>query len=141
MLKGLLKEVLKGQKIIRIRAHHPLCMQGFQGYGYGQNFVDNMTKIIKDMDSSTLEIIAECDIICSHCPYNVIGVCQKRPDSAEKVRDMDEGVLRKLDLKEGARGRAEDILSLVNKKLNISDIRDICKDCEWKEKCLWFREK
>ncbi len=116
-------------------------MQGFQGYGYGQDFVDNMAKIIKDMDSSTLEIIAECDIICSHCPYNVIGACQKIPNSAQKVRDMDRSVLRKLGLKEGARGRAKDILSLVNKKLNISDIRDICRDCEWKEKCLRFLEK
>ncbi len=116
-------------------------MQGFQGYGYGQNFVDSMAKIIKDMDSSTLEIIAECDTICFHCPYNVIGVCQKIPDSSQKVRDMDRSVLRKLGLKEGARGRAKDILSLVNKKLNISDIWDICRDCEWKEKCLWFLEK
>lgn len=127
---------------IRIRAHHLLCMQGFQGYGYSRSFIDNMTQVVKDINSNPdlgVEIIAECDIICSHCPYNKEGVCERMPNSAQKVREMDIHVLRKLGLKEGTKGRVKDILALVNTKLkNSSDIQDICGDCEWKEKCLWF---
>ena len=34
-----------GSEPIRIRAHHLLCMQGFQGYGYNKTFTENMTHI------------------------------------------------------------------------------------------------
>jgi hypothetical protein len=55
---------------------------------------------------------------------------------------MDRRVLQHLDLKEGIKGRASDFISLARAKLrSISDIEDICGDCEWKEKCLWFASR
>ncbi len=39
--------------IINIRAHHLLCLQGFQGYGYSQDFVRNMAEIIKKIGKTT----------------------------------------------------------------------------------------
>ena len=126
----------------KIRAHHLLCMQGFQGYGYSQDFVANMAQVVKDINSFPdlkVEIITECDVICSHCPYNKGGVCEKNVDSAEKLKNMDMHVLKRLGLKERAKVKAKDIISLVKTKLrNFSDIEDICGDCEWEEKCLWF---
>jgi len=126
--------------ILKIRAHHLLCIQGFQGYGYSEDFVKNMSEIIKSMDSnSEVEIITECDIICSCCPHNVEGVCQKGPDSAQEVRNMDTRILEKLHIKDGMIGRVKDVLSLINTELrNVSDIQDICGGCAWKERCLWF---
>lgn len=121
--------------ILKIRAHHLLCIQGFQGYGYNQGFVDNMKEVIKSISSNPdleVEIIDECDVICSFCPYNEGGVCQKSSD--QKVKDMDMYILRRLGLRKGANGRAKDILHYV-RGLNI---QDICSDCEWKEKCLYF---
>ena len=35
------------KKILSIRAHHFLCMQGFQGYGYSEDFIRNMAGIIE----------------------------------------------------------------------------------------------
>lgn len=135
-------EMINNYNFIKIRAHHLLCIQGFQGYGYSQDFVDNMAMIIKNIDLNPdleIEIILDWDVICSHCPHNVKGICQRRSDSAQKIKAMDVNVLRKLDLKEGARGRAKDFFYLVNMKLrNRSDIQDICGNCEWKEKCLWY---
>ncbi|MCK4325925.1 DUF1284 domain-containing protein [bacterium] len=126
--------------ILKLRAHHLLCIQGFQGYGYGQDFIENMEEVTKQIDSNPeSQIITECDIICSCCPHKVEGVCQKRSDSAQKVKDMDMQVLRKLYLKDGTRGRVKDFVSLANTKLrNSFDVHDICGDCDWKEKCLWF---
>lgn len=125
-----------------IRAHHILCIQGFQGYGYSKDFVDNMTELTENINSNPdlkIEIIDECDIICSRCPYNNGGICQKRQDSFQKVRDTDLRVLKKLGLKKGMKLKAKDIFFLANEKLkNISDIQDICGDCEWKEICNWF---
>lgn len=64
---------------------------------------------------------------------------KKNPDSNQKIKDIDMYVLKKLGLKEGTKGKAKDILTLVNTRLwNVSDIQNICGDCEWKEQCLWF---
>ncbi|MGC9337612.1 MAG: DUF1284 domain-containing protein [Candidatus Cloacimonadia bacterium] len=125
--------------ILKIRAHHLLCIQGFQGYGYSEDFVKNMIEIIENIDSNPeAQIITECDVMCSCCPYNVEGVCQKKPDSAQKVKDMDMRILRKLNLKDGTRGRIKDFLSLANTKIRNSFDVHICGECDWKEKCLWF---
>ncbi len=124
---------------IKIRAHHLLCMQGFQGYGYSQDFVANMAQVVKDINSSPdlkIEIIAECDVICSHCPYNKEGLCKKNPDSAIELKNIDMQILKKLGLRNGAKVKAKDIFSLIKTKLKDSDIEYICGDCEWKEKCL-----
>ncbi len=128
------------KEILKIRAHHLLCIQGFQGYGYNKDFVKNMTEVIKNIDSNPeVEIITECDIICSCCPHNVEGVCQKEFNSVKKAKDMDIQVLRKLNLKDGTRGRVRDFLFFVNTKLkNTLDVQDICGKCEWRKKCLWF---
>lgn len=127
---------------MKIRAHHLLCMQGFQGYGYTQDFIDNMAGIIKNINSNPdlkIEITDECDAICSGCPHNVNGICHQEPDSPGKVRNLDLQVLQKLGLPRGSKVKAEDVFSLANTKIrNISDIQDICGRCEWKEKCLWF---
>lgn len=125
--------------ILKIRAHHLLCMQGFQGYGYSEDFVDNMQQVIKHINSSPeqkIEIISDCDIICSKCPYNKKEVCTKNSDSAAKLKDMDMNVLKKLELKKSEKIKSKDILSLIKTKLKKSDIENICKDCSWKDKCL-----
>jgi hypothetical protein len=120
-------------------------MQGFQGYGYSQKFVNNLNRVIKDINQNPdleAEITDECDIICSCCPYNEKGVCQKGENSSQRVKNIDSQVLRKLGLRKGVRVRAKDIFSLIDKKLkSISDIQDICGECGWKEKCLWFNSR
>jgi len=119
-------------------------MQGFQGYGYNEDFVSNMAKVIKDINSSPdweVEITAECDVICSRCPHNKGEVCKKRPDSAEELKNTDMHILKKLGLRNGAKAKAKDIFSLVNTKLRDSDVEYICEDCEWKEKCEAFSSK
>lgn len=127
---------------IKIRAHHLMCLQGFQGLGYDCEFTKNLAKIIEEIeeeDTVELEIISECDAICSCCPQNNDGRCQKRSDSQQKVKNTDIRVLGKLDLKEGKIGRAKDFLSLANTKLkSSSDAYDICSNCDWTRNCLWF---
>ena len=116
-------------------------MQGFQGHGYNEAFAQNMSEVISYIGLNPdleIEIIAKCDVICACCPHNVRGICQKEPGSAQKVREMDIHVLRKLELKRGTKVRAKDIFTIVKAKLkNSSDIESVCGTCEWKEKCLW----
>jgi hypothetical protein len=129
-------------KQIKLRAHHLLCLQGFQGYGYDQDFADNMSDLLKRIDSEAdIDIIvtAECDDICAKCPHVVSGICQKEPGSDQKVREMDRTVLLKLELSEGAKVTVEKILDLVNEKFaSKSELLEVCGDCQWRKKCLHF---
>ncbi|TSA55435.1 MAG: DUF1284 domain-containing protein [Planctomycetaceae bacterium] len=126
--------------IIEIRAHHLLCLQGFQGHGYDEAFAQNMSEIVRYIDLNPdleIEIVTKCDVICACCPNNVKGIC-KNLGSAQSIREMDLYVLRKLGLKRGTKIRAKGIFTFVNTKLSNSlDIENLCGVCEWREKCLW----
>lgn len=130
---------------IKLRAHHLLCLQGFQGYGYNQEYIQNLKAIFHRFDTEpdlTIVVITECDDVCAKCPFNKDGVCSKEPDSAWKVKDMDLRVLKKIRLKEGQKGTADELIDLVNEKLkDINDVQPICGDCEWKKDCLWYISK
>jgi uncharacterized protein len=129
---------------MKIRAHHLLCMQGFQGYGYNEEFSKNMAKIIDILnsdDKQKIEIITESDVICSSCPHLLEEKCLKSPISDTEIREMDTKVLNKLGLKNGTIIEASEIFRLINNKLNAIDVHSICGNCRWKDKCLWFLKK
>ncbi len=129
---------------VQLRAHHLLCIQGFQGHGYSRDFTDNMTRVIRCIKTNPdlpVEIVGSCDAICFACPHNKEGVCLREEDSQQKVSGMDGQVLEKLGLKEGAIIRAGDISRLTDTKLQSSDIEEICGDCDWKTVCLFFASR
>lgn len=126
--------------IINIRAHHLLCMQGFQGYGYNQEFRHNLNKLIKYLNShphGLLKVVADADVICEKCPHLKDGYCNKSlcPDS---IHAMDLTVLKKLGVSEGKIETAQNLFHHVNSALNLDDI---CTDCSWQGKCLWYQSK
>ena len=126
---------------MRIRAHHILCMQGFQGYGYSRNFIDNMSNVIVEIESDpelSVEVIEGADAICVACLHNKEGSCLRTERADEKARKRDSQVLEKLGLKNGDRIRAKDIFQLTQTRLRCSDIQQICGDCDWKLACLFF---
>ncbi|MFH1783978.1 MAG: DUF1284 domain-containing protein [bacterium] len=135
----------ENKRALKVRAHHLLCMQGFQGYGYNREFVGNIKKVIENIKSGTslnVEVVDECDDICSACMHTKEGICAKKPGYNKKIQDTDRRVLEKLGLVKGARIKAEGIFSFVNKNFeNISDTENICTECEWKKKCLWFSSR
>jgi len=129
---------------IKIRAHHLLCVQGYQGYGYSDKFQANLERIIKlicTVPNLEIEIIAEKDMICSYCPHTGEIDCQLDEDSAQKIQSMDLKVLEKLNIKEGIRDKAQNLVMLTNTKfITYYDIQEICGNCRWEEKCLWFQK-
>lgn len=125
--------------VIEIRAHHLLCMQGFQGYGYSQEFERNMADIINYLEKHpffTLKVVAGVDAICQSCPHLKDGNCGK-PDSSA-IGNMDLKVLEKLGIEEGETKTAKEILNEVKETLNYKDLQEICGGCSWKDKCLFF---
>jgi hypothetical protein len=131
--------------VLRIRAHHLLCMQGFQGYGYDKNFVNNLYLIMNQIDNNPdleLELVAEIDEICSKCPNNKDEECLREPGAEEKIKKLDGLVLKKLGLEAGARVKVDEIIDMINEQFkSYSDIEPVCGDCEWKKECLFLLSK
>jgi len=127
---------------LRIRAHHLLCLQGFQGYGYDAAFVANMHRVLRQIRSGgdcVLQIVDHCDAICACCPHNKQQVCRRQVDSAAKTADLDHRVFKKLGLAPGQSLPADQAFSLVQDRLkSAGDVKELCGQCRWKDKCLLF---
>jgi hypothetical protein len=128
---------------IKIRAHHILCIQGYQGHGYSQNFEENMGKMVEKFrlnPNLPVTVVCETDGICEYCPYQSAGRCINTPLANKQISTMDSLVLEKLSLESGDTLNINKLISLT-KKLNKTDVMEICGECSWKECCLWFQDK
>lgn len=116
-----------------LRPHHALCALFFEGKGYSQAFIENMTAFLAD-PRQMLKITTECDILCLACPNNVNGQCK---DEA-KVALFDQrtmkltGMLLQADtpfpLNEFCQRVFDDILRQ-------GLLAEVCGECEWAALC------
>lgn len=130
-----------GSEPVRIRAHHLLCMQGFQGLGYNKEFTENLTRIIEKTitnSSSFIKVIIGADCICECCPHNLKGTCDI--ESSNNIKNMDSTILEKLAIKDGLVYSSALLLSKT-KNLSGGTVKELCGSCSWKDKCLYFQEK
>ena len=120
-----------------IRAHHLLCIQGFRGYGYNKEFTANLREIVRKINSTTslcAKIVCECDIICSKCPHNIDGRCEKK-----RVKELDQIVLKELNQQKGKRVLLSNVLKQVREVFNDrGKLNKTCQACQWKDVCGWF---
>ncbi len=118
----------------RLRPHHGVCIQFFQGKGYDAAFVQHMQTVIGYLDENDpeLKLLPGCDTICAHCPHDQGGICQK----AQQVRDYDMQVLRHCRLDSGCTVRWSDFSSRIRRDiLDAGKRSEICKDCMWNSIC------
>ena len=123
-----------------LRGHHLLCLKGFQGYGYDEAFVENMTLINsqRKLSTTTIQLTNSPDDICKSCPNLKNGICEDESQN-RKIVGMDREVLKKLDIEKehNAVELFEKIDSIFNSKESVSDI---CFNCIWHEKCLFYQK-
>ena len=123
-----------------LRAHHLLCLQGFQGYGYDDDFVKNMTLINKKRKSedTTILLTNDADDICEYCPNLKNDLCQNQAQN-ELIRSMDNEVLTRIDATQ-----EHDSLELFAEVENIFNSKEsvskICHNCKWHEECLFYQK-
>ena len=122
---------------IRIRGHHLLCMLGFRGLGYSDEFVSNMRRIVDRVmgdPDTVLELIAGCDAICEACPHQVGGYCVKSSDSKGKIGTSDAAILAHIGLAPGTRVTAREAYKAVASTISPEDIGALfCVRCGWRE--------
>ncbi len=124
-----------GKKGIPLRAHHLLCLLGFQGIGYTADFIRNfhkVTRIVEQNPDLEVEVVDTCDVVCLQCP-NAQGLnCYKGGLSENKnVKEMDRRVMEKLGIRPGDRFKASELFDLIKEKIRPEDFKDICGGCEW----------
>ncbi len=123
-----------------LRGHHLLCLKGFQGYGYDENFVENMNDVnskIK-LSSTTVLLTNQPDDICKACPNLKNDLC-KNEDENRRIVDMDNEVLKEFDTSKeySATELFEQIDELFDSAESVSKI---CFKCMWHEKCLFYQK-
>ena len=122
-----------------LRAHHLLCLQGFQGYGYDEKFVENMIKVnekrkIKD---TKIKVVNTPDDLCKACPNLKNGICESTIEN-NKIISMDDEVLKKLPKKDYF--KSEDLFEIINKRFKSrDDVKDICLGCKWHDLCIFIK--
>jgi hypothetical protein len=118
-----------------LRAHHLICLLGFRGLGYSDEFAANMSRIVEQLQSSPLtvvEIVREPDDICTSCPFIKDNACHHRgPQSEEAVRHRDLAAMAKLGLVSGDKLPWNGVVGRIRNRLNVEDLEQICLDCEW----------
>jgi uncharacterized protein len=126
--------------LIKIRAHHLLCLQGFQGYGYNKNFALGMKEILRVLKSDpspNIQLVTEADEICGICPNLVDGVCV----DCIKIKTMDLNVIETISLENNQIITFKKALQIIDKELSLESIKKICEGCVWMDKCLFFLNK
>lgn len=128
--------------MIKLRGHHLLCIQGFQGYGYSDKFQENMKNIHKKIMSNeeTIQIVTTSDDICKFCPNLNNGQCKDYIEN-QKILKIDQIVLDKILNKEGKKEYTpSELFEIVNTSFREKDIEDVCIGCMWYSKCLWAKQ-
>ena len=125
---------------IKLRGHHLLCLQGFQGYGYNKEFILNMASIndLRKSKDCTIILTNTSDDICSSCPNLKNNKCKNEKQN-KIIEKMDDEVLSQLEYKN--KYNAPELFNEVSLKFEtLKSVENICKNCKWEEKCLFYKK-
>ena len=125
---------------IKLRGHHLLCLQGFQGYGYSEDFILNMTRIneLRKAENCIITLTNSPDDICSECPNLKNNLCENEKQN-ENIVEMDNEVLSKLNFNNEY--NSIDLFNEVSLKFNsLKSVENICNGCKWVNECLFYKK-
>lgn len=126
---------------IRLRPHHGMCFQFYEGKGYSAAFTDHMGRVIRALSERPdmpVKLTLSADVVCEHCPNNVEGICQ----SIEKVMRYDAAVLNACGLQDGDELPYAHFAARVKERILDAGLRcGICGDCEWDAICAKHRRE
>ena len=125
---------------IKLRGHHLLCLLGFQGYGYSEDFVSNMTHINEKRKSKDciITLINEADDICSSCPNLKDNFCENEKQN-EIIVKMDDEILSHFNSKKEY--NSVELFKEVSLKFNtLKSVENVCNNCKWENECLFYKK-
>ena len=116
-----------------LRPHHGMCFAYFVGYGYSDGFSVHMGELLALLTPETqIRLTVDTDSVCSACPNNVGGVCEK----PELVASYDRAVLSLCGLQDGQTLPFGRFTTLVQQRILTPGHRAaICGNCQWNDIC------
>lgn len=123
----------KQENVLKLRAHHGMCLAFFEGKGYSDTFTSHMGSVLEKLKGNpVLQIVTNGDMICTKCP----NLKEKECITQEKVKTYDQEVLLACGLFEGATLSWEEFSFLIEECiLKKGKRREICSNCQWNEIC------
>lgn len=115
--------------MVHLRGHHLLCLLGYQGMGYSQEYVENMTRIhqtLRNNPQTEILLVLGPDELCRKFPDNQPYHCKNT-----SVYDHDAAVLRKLGLKVGQKLTWKELEDALIAEMQPADIPRLCSKCAW----------
>jgi hypothetical protein len=118
---------------MRIRGHSLLCIQGFVGEGYSDEFVDNMMNVVAALRGDVpVTVIDGPDVLCESCPNLSADGCTLHGDNSELgIRAQDRDVMGRLGISPGATLPWGDVLRRIRELIEPDDLDEICGECPW----------
>lgn len=114
--------------MIPLRPHHALCITFFQGKGYSDRFVENMTEFVASLKGKTLLLVTEPDAVCSACPHLL--------ENCPNAKKYDKLAARICEVEFDKAVPAEQLFEMVMDKIVLPDkLEQVCGDCEWFSTC------
>ena len=113
-----------------LRGHHLFCLIGYQGMGYSQEYIENMTNLQKTLRANPgmrIQLVKGPDQLCEKYPSTGEYHCQN-----DDIYERDAAILEKLGLNIGQILIWEEIESLIQKYIVPSDIQNVCESCSWR---------
>ena len=123
---------------LKLRPHHALCAQFFEGKGYSEAFVAHMYGVLSELEHGGIVTLTDgCDAICAGCPNEQNGVCE----TDEKVKAIDRRAIEAMGLSFGDTLPWRDLSTLARERiLAAGKLKSVCRDCEWIGICGGKRE-
>jgi len=118
--------------MLKIRAHHLLCMRLFSGKGYNEEFTAYLGQLIKNLENgaiATFTLVQGSDHICAHCP-NLIEdkTCLF---GNEEILQKDRQVLSELRLQMNSTYLYTDIDEKIKLYMTKDAFEACCSSCRW----------
>lgn len=113
---------------VQLRGHHLLCLLGYRGKGYSEEFCANMTDVYEALRTgpeTTVTIVSGPDKLCGACPEQHYH-CRN-----ESVDRRDAAVLRRAGIVPGAAMRWSDIRAQIAERVAPEDLAVLCAGCQW----------
>lgn len=127
---------------IKIRSHHLLCMQGFQGYGYNDSFAVHLKGIIEQFEANPdmlIQVVDYCDEICKGCPHQMGHRCNKDDDADYRIKTMDIDILKCSGIHPDSVSTIREMKCQINNTFKKQEqLVAICRDCQWTKQCIWY---
>ncbi len=125
----------KDKSRVKLRAHHLMCVHGFQGKGYSPDYVKNFWSICGTLGEADarVEVVDGADEICAPCPNNDSGTCKPAGLSDEpRIRALDAAYESTLEVKPGDEMSFDELKKRIAENVTDQAFEKNCAPCSWK---------